>query len=112
MLLFCISYPKIFNFIYVCGKQENQRKEKYKQLEKQLKKSEETQVSYSDPESRRIMNIVGKDELKKYLEVLILLILAIYFHKWAKLSRSDISIFFNKIVTSFFKVTLNRLIFV
>jgi len=22
MLLFCILYPKIFNFIYVCGKQE------------------------------------------------------------------------------------------
>ncbi len=33
---------------------------------------------------RRIMNILGKDELKKYLEVLILLILAIYCQKWAK----------------------------
>ena len=61
---------------------------------------------------RRIMNILGKDELKKYLEVLILLVLSIYCQKWAKLSRSDISIFFNKIVTDFFKVTLNRLIFV
>ena len=61
---------------------------------------------------RRIMNILGKDELKKYLEVLILLILAIYRQKWAKLSRFNISRFFNKIFTDFFKVILNRLIFV
>jgi len=58
------------------------------------------------------MTILGKDELKKYLEVLILLNLAIYFHKWAKLSRSDISIFFNKIVTDFYNAFFNRLIFV
>ena len=61
---------------------------------------------------RRIMNILGKDELKKYLEVLILLILAIYCQKWAKLSRFNISIFFNKIFTDFYKVLFNRLIFV
>ncbi|MBE9481974.1 MAG: IS1182 family transposase, partial [Bacteroidetes bacterium] len=39
---------------------------------------------------RRIMNILGKNELKKYLKVLILLILAIYRQKWAKLSRFNI----------------------
>ena len=61
---------------------------------------------------RRIMNILGKNELKKYLKVLILLILAIYRQKWAKLSRFNISLFFNKILTDFFKLILNRLIFV
>jgi len=61
---------------------------------------------------RRIMNILGKDELKKYLEVLILLVLAIYRQIRAKLSQFNVSIFFNKILTDFFKVILNRLIFV
>ena len=60
---------------------------------------------------RRIMNILGKDELKKYLEVLILLVLSIYCQKWAKLSRSNISIFFNKLFVSFYQARLNRLIF-
>ena len=61
---------------------------------------------------RRIMNILGKNELKKYLEVLILLTLAKYRQIRAKLSQFNISIFFDKIFSGFFVVRLNRLIFV
>jgi len=61
---------------------------------------------------RRIMNILGKDKLKKYLEVLILLSLSIYRQIRAKLSQFNVSIFFDKIFTGFFAVRLNRLIFV
>jgi hypothetical protein len=60
---------------------------------------------------RRIMNILGKDKLKKYLEVLILLSLAIYRQIRAKFSQFNIGIFFNKIFAGFFVVRLNRLIF-
>lgn len=61
---------------------------------------------------RRIMNILGKDKLKKYLEVLILLFLSIYRQIRAKLSQFNVSIFFDKIFTNFYVVRLNRLIFV
>lgn len=61
---------------------------------------------------RRIMNILGKDKLKKYLEVLILLFLSIYRQIRAKLSQFNVSIFFDKIFTDFYVVRLNRLIFV
>ena len=61
---------------------------------------------------RRIMNILDKNELKKYLEVHILLFLSIQSQKRAGLSRFNIYLFYNKIFTEFFKVSLNRLIFV
>jgi hypothetical protein len=51
---------------------------------------------------RRIMNIVGKNELKKYLEVLVLFVLAIYRQKWVRLSQFNIGIFYNKILTYYF----------
>ena len=57
------------------------------------------------------MNIIGQNEFKKYLELLILLALAIYRQKWARLSQFNIIIFYNKMFTDFFKVRLNRLIF-
>ena len=60
---------------------------------------------------RRIMNILDKNELKKYLEVLILLTLLIYCQKRARLSLFNKSLFYNKIFTDFFKAPLNRLIF-
>jgi len=60
---------------------------------------------------RRIMNILGKHELKKYLEVLILLTLAIYRQIRAKLSRFNIGKFINKTFANFFKPRLNLLIF-
>ena len=61
---------------------------------------------------RRIMNILGKDKLKKYLEVLILLSLSIYRQIRAKLSQFNVSMFFDKIFTDFYVVRLNRIIFV
>jgi len=61
---------------------------------------------------RRLINIVGKNELKKYLEVLVLLVLAIYRQKWARLSYFNRCIFYKKFFTHYFKVPLNRLIFV
>ncbi|MEA3357463.1 MAG: transposase, partial [Patescibacteria group bacterium] len=61
---------------------------------------------------RRIINIIGKNELKKYLEVLILSVLTIYRQKWARLSRFNVCIFYDKIFTHYFKVPLNKLIFV
>ncbi len=57
------------------------------------------------------MNILGKDELKKYLEVLILLFLTKYRQIRVKLSQFNISIFFDKIFADFFVVRLNQLIF-
>jgi len=60
---------------------------------------------------RRIMNILDKNELKKYLEVLILLTLLIYCQKRARLSLFNKSLFYNKIFTDFFKAPLNQLIF-
>ena len=61
---------------------------------------------------RRIINILGKNEFKKYLEVFILLFLSIQSQKRAGLSRFNVCIFYNKIFTGFFKVSVNRLIFV
>jgi len=61
---------------------------------------------------RRLINIVGKNELKKYLEVLVLLVLAIYRQKWARLSQFNRCIFYSIIFTYYFKVRLNKLIFV
>jgi len=60
---------------------------------------------------RRIMNILGKDELKKYLEVLIFVFLVIYCQIRAKLSQFKACIFFNKLFVSFYQARLNRLIF-
>ena len=60
---------------------------------------------------RRIMNILGKDELKKYLEVLIFVFLVIYCQIRAKLSQFKASMFFNKLFVSFYQARLNRLIF-
>ena len=60
---------------------------------------------------RRIMNILGKDKLKKYLEELILLSLAIYRQIRAKFSQFNVGIFFDKIIDGFFVIRLNRLIF-
>ena len=57
------------------------------------------------------MNILGKNELKKYLEVFILLALAIYRQKWTRLSQFNISMLYNKMFTTFFNVRLKRLIF-
>jgi len=45
---------------------------------------------------RRIMNIVGKDELKKYMEALASLILAVYTQTRIKMGRFERSIFHNK----------------
>ena len=61
---------------------------------------------------RRIMNILGKDELKKYLEVLVLFVLAIYCKSWARLRQFNRGIFYNNIFTYYFNIPLNRLIFV
>jgi len=61
---------------------------------------------------RRLINIVGKNELKKYLEVLVLLVLAIYRKEWARLRQSKRGIFYNNIFTYYFNIPLNRLIFV
>ena len=60
---------------------------------------------------RRIMNILGKDELKKYLKALIFLSLDTYCRIQAKLSRFNIGKFINKIFTNFFRPRLNLLIF-
>ena len=61
---------------------------------------------------RRLINIVGKNELKKYLEVLVLLVLAIYRKIWTRLRQSKRGIFYNNIFTYNFNIPLNRLIFV
>jgi hypothetical protein len=60
---------------------------------------------------RRIMNIVGKNALKKYLEVLILSISGIYRPIRFKLNQFKAINFLNKILTTFFERFLNRLIF-
>jgi hypothetical protein len=49
------------------------------------------------------INILGKNEFKKYLEVLILLVLAIYRQKCDKLNRFNISIFLIKYLLIFSK---------
>jgi len=59
---------------------------------------------------RRIINIIGKNELKKYLEVLILLFLYIQSQTRAILSRFNTCNFLYKIITQFIKVPVNRLI--
>lgn len=60
---------------------------------------------------RRIMNILGKDELKKYLEVLVFVFLGIYDQLRFKLSRFKASNIFHKIKLDFFELPLNRLAF-
>jgi len=60
---------------------------------------------------RRIINIVGKNALKKYLEVLILSISGIYHPIRFKLNPFKAINFLNKILTTFFERILNRLIF-
>jgi len=60
---------------------------------------------------RRIMNIVGKNALKKYLEVLILSISGIYRPIRFKLNQFKAINFFNKILTTFFERLLNQFIF-
>ena len=60
---------------------------------------------------RRIMNIIDQKELKKYLEILILLFLSLLNQKQGIISRFGNSIFFRKILNSFYKVSLNRFIF-
>ncbi len=60
---------------------------------------------------RRIMNILGKDELKKYLEVLIFVFLAIYRQIRAKFSQFNVGIFFNNIFADYYYARLNRLVF-
>ena len=60
---------------------------------------------------RRIMNIVGKNALKKYLEVLILSISGIYRPIRFNLNPFKAINFLNKILTTFFERLLNRLIF-
>ena len=60
---------------------------------------------------RRIMNIVGKNALKKYLEVLILSIPRIYRPIRFKLNPFKAIKFLNKILTTFFETCLNRLKF-
>ncbi|MCK4322508.1 hypothetical protein KAX08_08350, partial [candidate division WOR-3 bacterium] len=60
---------------------------------------------------RRIMNIVGKNALRKYLEVLILSVSRIYRPIRFKLSILKAINFLNKILTCFFERCLNRLIF-
>jgi hypothetical protein len=60
---------------------------------------------------RRIMNILDRKELKKYLEPLILLFLPVQSQKQAIIRRFNNGIFFREIITCIFKVTLNRLIF-
>lgn len=60
---------------------------------------------------RRIMNILGKNELKKYLEVLIFVFLVIYHQIRVKLSQFMECIFFNKLFIWFYQARLNRLIF-
>jgi hypothetical protein len=61
---------------------------------------------------RRIMNIVGKNALRKYLEVLILSISGIFRPIRFKLTPFKAINFLNKILTTFFERLLNRLIFV
>ncbi len=60
---------------------------------------------------RRIMNIVGKNALKKYLEVLVLLISRIYCPIRFKISLLKAIKYLHKILTSYFEGCLNRLKF-
>ncbi|NQU80458.1 MAG: transposase, partial [Bacteroidetes bacterium] len=60
---------------------------------------------------RRIMNIVGKNAFKKYLEVLILSISVIYRLIRFKLIPFKAINFLNKILTTLFERLINRLIF-
>ena len=57
------------------------------------------------------MNIVGKNELKKYLEVLILLISAKYHQIRLKISLLKAINYLHKILTSYFEGWLNSLKF-
>jgi hypothetical protein len=57
------------------------------------------------------MNIVGKNELKKYLEVLILLVSGKYRPIELKISLLRAIKYLHKILTSFFEGCLNRLKF-
>ena len=61
---------------------------------------------------RRIMNIIDKKELKKYLEILVLLFLSLLNQKRNIISQFGNSMFFGKILNGFYEVSLNRLIFV
>ncbi len=60
---------------------------------------------------RRIMNIVGKHALRKYLEVLVLSILEKYRPIRFKLNPIKAINFLNKILSTFFETCLNRLKF-
>jgi len=60
---------------------------------------------------RRIMNIVGKNALKKYLEVLVLSISRIYCTMRFKISLLKAIKYLHKILTSYFEGCLNRLKF-
>ncbi len=60
---------------------------------------------------RRIMNIIGKNALKKYLEVLILLVSGKYRPIRLKISLLKAIKYLHKILTSYFEGCLNRLKF-
>jgi len=60
---------------------------------------------------RRIMNIVGKNAFKKYLEVLVLLIFRIYSTIRLKISLLKAINYLHKILPSYFEGCLNRLKF-
>ena len=60
---------------------------------------------------RRIMNIVGKNALKKYLEVLVLLVSGKYRSIRLKISLLKAIKYLYKILTSYFEGCLNRLKF-
>ncbi|MCD6564797.1 MAG: IS1182 family transposase [Bacteroidales bacterium] len=60
---------------------------------------------------RRIMNIVGKNALKKYLEVLILLVSGKYRPIRLKINLLKVIKYLRKILTSYFEGCLNRLKF-
>ena len=60
---------------------------------------------------RRIMNIVGKNALKKYLEVLVLLVSGKYRPIRLKISLLKAINYLHKILTSYFEGCLNRLKF-
>ena len=60
---------------------------------------------------RRIINIVGKNALKKYLEVLVLLVSGKYRSIRLKISLLKAIKYLHKILTSYFEGCLNRLKF-
>ena len=60
---------------------------------------------------RRMINIIGRDELKKYLEVLVLLILSLVRQYKRKLSSFQPSNYLNTILPEYFEPCLNRLKF-